>query len=583
MAPFEKTPSSPVRLSFLVAALLTAAVAIGSALWSTALAQPRVDCSTPRRAVETLFAFQQPGYEDLRKAASCLERNGDSSEELSLAAQYLREAYATHGLYVRASELSDDPHYRSAISGEAAIAPHPERPDIVVARGADGKWRFTRASIERARSLGERQRHMLEQLGKKLPPALQGTLFGVQTWQYLALLAVLLFAMVARKIIAFVIANRIARMADRLGQAWASHTIAAFASPGATILMAGMLRIAYPTMGLPVHAAHAMAIVARVLVVVSIVWTSYRMVDVLAARMAKRAEQTDSKLDDQLVPLVQRMLKIVVVAAGGVFILQNLDIDVGSLLAGLGIGGLAFALAAKDTVANFFGSVMIFVDKPFQIGDWIRMGDHEGVIEEVGFRSTRVRTFYNSLITVPNAKFTESAIDNLGRRQYRRVNVTLNLTYGTTPEQMQAFVEGTRAIIRANEYTRKDYYEVHMSGFGAHSLDVMVYFFLCVDSWSSELRERHRVFLEIMRLAKDLKVSFAFPTQTLHVDYKEAPSEQPDAPLSTASMGDVVRAFAPGGTSAMPEGPRLTDGYYATPQAAGNRPSPAHSLQKAER
>ena len=193
-------------------------------------------------------------------------------------------------------------------------------------------------------------------------------------------------------------------------------------------------------------------------------------------------------------------------------------VELRALLTGLGIGGLAFALAAKETLANFFGSVMIFVDRPFQIGDWIVVNGAEGIVEEVGFRSTRIRTFYNSVISVPNAVFTDAKIDNYGQREYRRTVCTLNLTYDTTPEQIQAFCEGIRAIIIANAHTRKDYYEVHMSGFGAHSLDVMVYFFFKVDSWTAELRERHNVYLEIMRLAGDLGVCFAFPTQTLHVD-----------------------------------------------------------------
>jgi small-conductance mechanosensitive channel len=128
-----------------------------------------------------------------------------------------------------------------------------------------------------------------------------------------------------------------------------------------------------------------------------------------------------------------------VIVAGALFSLQNFDVDVGSVLAGLGIGGLAVALAAKDTIANFFGSVMIFVDQPFQVGDAIVVKGVEGTVEEVGFRSTRIRTPHNSQVSVPNAAFTEVEIDNYGRRRFRRVAATLALTYDTTPEQVQAF------------------------------------------------------------------------------------------------------------------------------------------------
>jgi MscS family membrane protein len=409
-----------------------------------------------------------------------------------------------------------------------------------------------------------------EQLVQALPSSLRSSLFDVEYWQYLALLLLVVLGLVARKIIQVVVASRVRKLADQFGQRWAIKLADVFASPGATLVMAGMLRLAYPRLELPDQAEQVLAVVVRMLVAVSIVWALYRLVDVLAERMAARAAQTDSKLDDQLVPLVRKSLKVITVIAGVLFILQNLDVNVGALLAGLGIGGVAVALAAKDTIANFFGSVTIFVDRPFQIGDWVVVEGCEGIVEEVGFRSTRIRTFYNSLVTLPNAKFTEAKIDNYGARTYRRTYVTLNLTYDTTPEQMQAFVEGIRAIVQANPYTRKDYYEIHMSGFGAHSLDVMVYVFFRVANWSAELRERHNVFLEIMRLARQLGVTFAFPTQTLHLESVASPGAQRTItpPQPNEQLAELVRAFGPGGQQARPAGPCITDGYYASAAAA---------------
>jgi MscS family membrane protein len=191
---------------------------------------------------------------------------------------------------------------------------------------------------------------------------------------------------------------------------------------------------------------------------------------------------------------------------------------VGSLLAGLGLGGLAIALAAKDTIANFFGSIMIFIDKPFQIGDWVVIGSTEGIIEEVGFRTTRVRTFYNSLVTVPNAKVVDTAVDNYGARRYRRYHTTLSLTYDTPPEKLQAFLEAVRALIAGMPHMRKDYYLVEFKDFGESSLEVMLYCFMVVNDWSEEMRTRTQLNLEILRLGRELGVSFAFPTRTLHLE-----------------------------------------------------------------
>lgn len=411
-----------------------------------------------------------------------------------------------------------------------------------------------------------------ERLAHGVPESFRGKLFGVAIWQYLALFLIFILALVVRKVIQAIVTSRVRHLFE--DHPWVRRLVDVFASPGASLAMAIMLRLFYPELGLPATAAMVVGIAVRVLVVVSIVWAAYRLVDVLSERMMEKAEKTESKLDDQLVPLVRKSLKVFTVVAGVLFILQNLNINVGSLLAGLGIGGVAVALAAKDTIANFFGSVMIFIDRPFQIGDSVSVSGVQGIVEEVGFRSTRIRTFYNSLVTVPNAKFTEANIDNYGVREYRRTTFTLNLTYDTTPEQMQAFVEGVRAIIQANEHTRKDYYEVHMSAFGASSLDVMVYFFFKVDSWSEELRQRHNVMLEIMRLARDLGVSFAFPTRTLQVEQLAAPGtprEVPE-PLSEAGLAEVVDAFAADGKRSRPSGPQISSGYLAVsapaPQSA---------------
>jgi MscS family membrane protein len=290
----------------------------------------------------------------------------------------------------------------------------------------------------------------------------------------------------------------------------------------------------------------------------------YRLVDLFTAWLDQKAQQTATKLDDQLVPLARRALKIFIVSIGTVFVLQNLNYDVASLVAGLGIGGLAFALAAKDTIANLFGSATIFASRPFQIGDWVVIGGStEGVVESVGFRSTRVRTFYNSLISIPNAKVADAVVDNYGAREVRRMKMTLGLTYDTTTEQMQAFVEGIRAILKANTFIKQDGFEVHFNSFGDSSLNVLVYSFLRVPDWTTELKEKHNLMLEFMRLAESLGVSFAFPTQTLHVDtLAQQADNEAQAVLTDDKLKELVEAFGPGGAESRPGGPKLTHGFF---------------------
>lgn len=543
-------------------------------LWLAALlcfvtpaqAAPPAGCGSPRAAVESVFYWLELGHFDATRAAECLDSSGRSARQLEVAAQQIRTVFADRRLRVDFERLSEEADWTHPVTGRAEIAPHPDLPSVIVRRAGDGRWHWPRSTLDRINALDEEKALISDELLARLPDWMRSDLFGLEVWQFLALSSLFIFGLVIRKVIQFVVKRRVSKLVERLGREGAANLVSTFASPGATLVMAAVLRMVYPQLRLPYGAIVALNLAVRMMVAVSLVWAAYRFVDVIAGVMSAKAAKTESKLDDQLVPLVRKALKIVTVIAGVLSILQNLNVNVASLLAGLGIGGVAVALAAKDTVANFFGSVMIFIDRPFQIGDWVSVAGVEGIVEEVGFRSTRVRTFYNSLVTIPNAKFTEASIDNYGRRQYRRTYVTLRLTYDTTPEQMQAFVEGIRAVIQANPHTRKDYYEVHMSGFGPDALEVMVYFFFRVPTWSDELRERHNVYLEILRLAKELGVEFALPTRTLHIETAAVPGAPRETapPKSEERLAEICRSFGPEGALSRPSGPKVTDGFFAT-------------------
>jgi MscS family membrane protein len=184
----------------------------------------------------------------------------------------------------------------------------------------------------------------------------------------------------------------------------------------------------------------------------------------------------------------------------------------------MGIAGLGVSLAAKDTISNLFGSLTVLLDRPFRIGDWVNIDNGiEGTVEEVGLRSCRIRTFYNSLITIPNGMLTNAHIDNYGMRQFRRYSTNLGVQYDTPVEKIEAFCEGIREIIRKHPHTRKDYYHVYLNGLGASSLNILLYVFFITPDWADELKERHRLIMDILRLGKEMGIQFAFPTQTLHM------------------------------------------------------------------
>lgn len=252
-------------------------------------------------------------------------------------------------------------------------------------------------------------------------------------------------------------------------------------------------------------------------------WLMLRIVDVLTTVLRNWAQKTDSALDDQLVPLVSKASKVAVGILAALLVLQNMGYSVSGLIAGLGVGGLAVALAAQKTLADLFGSIMLLVDRPFTVGDWVKSPDGavEGVVEEVGFRSTRIRTFEKTLVHVPNSRLAEFIIDNMDRRPARRVWITVGLTYRSTSEQMSAAVSAIRGILERHEGVDQAFYLVRFTDFGQSSLDIMVYYFSKSTVWDIYLSVREDVNLKIMDALEQLNLEIAFPTRTVHLAQDE--------------------------------------------------------------
>jgi MscS family membrane protein len=241
------------------------------------------------------------------------------------------------------------------------------------------------------------------------------------------------------------------------------------------------------------------------------------MIDLLDTWLGRWAEKTESVLDDHLLPFVRKSLKIFVILMAIIMIIQNLGYSISGLLASLGIGGLAVALAAKDTLANVFGSMMIILDRPFKIGDWIKAGDMEGTIEEIGFRSTKIRTFAKTLITVPNSIIANLPLNNFSRMPKRRIKLSIGVTYDTSAAQMNTAVEKIRALIRSHPAIDQEFFLVNFTDFGASSLDIMVYCFTKTTAWGEYLDARQDLSLKIMELIEGMGLEIAFPSQTIYL------------------------------------------------------------------
>jgi MscS family membrane protein len=248
-----------------------------------------------------------------------------------------------------------------------------------------------------------------------------------------------------------------------------------------------------------------------------ITWTAFRLVDAGAVVLSEMSERTESKVDDQLVPLVRKGAKIFVGSLAFVLVAQNLGYSVSGLLAGLGIGGLALAMAAKDTLANLFGSLMILLDRPFHVGDAITFSGGEGVVEEIGMRSTRVRTPARTVISVPNQNLANATVENQSEMPRRRVKFTLAVTCDATAAQMQELVGRIEELLTTDDEVDAEQMMVRFTDFGASSLDVMVQYFTVTTEVPLHLAVRQKINLAIMRMIEDMGLRLALPTRTVHL------------------------------------------------------------------
>lgn len=341
---------------------------------------------------------------------------------------------------------------------------------------------------------------------------------GLKKWQWLGILIAIILGFLLKFLIELGIRG-FRYVSSYISSQWQNRVVASIEKPLGLFAATAFWYFSLLFLKIEGLAFNLLNAAIQVSLGVAIIWLCYKLISVGAEFFAQLAERTESPLDDQLVPFAERTLKVTVAVLGILMVMQNMGINVFSLLAGLGLGGLAFALAAKDTAANLFGSIMILVDRPFKIGDWVLVEGVEGTVEEIGFRSTRVRTFYDSLITLPNSVMATAKIDNMGERQYRRTIEKLGVTYDTPPEKLQSFIEGIKEILLTNKLVRKDYFNVAFSGYKDFYLEVLVHFFLITDSYQEELYCKQDIFFEIYRLADKLGVEFAFPTQTLHLQH----------------------------------------------------------------
>ncbi len=255
------------------------------------------------------------------------------------------------------------------------------------------------------------------------------------------------------------------------------------------------------------------------MIVYTVFWAILSITEALRGLIYNITAKFNQDLSKEMGNFILTILKILIGGIGIGAMLKVWGVNVTALVASLGLGGLAFALAAKDTASNLFGSFALLADKSIRIGEWVKIGSVEGVVEDVGMRTTKIRSFQKSLITVPNQVVANTPIENFSRRGIRRIKMTIGLTYGTTSEQITRIIADIKSMLQEHEgIAQNESLMVNFNDFGDSSLNIFIYTFAHTANWAKYLDIREDIHLKIMKIVEENGSSFAFPSQSVYVE-----------------------------------------------------------------
>jgi len=272
----------------------------------------------------------------------------------------------------------------------------------------------------------------------------------------------------------------------------------------------------------------------RTFVIVAFALIIYRLIDSAVYSRSRLLDFTGITLEERLIPFVRTGLQLLVLAIALVIIIQVWGYDVTGLIAGLGLGGLALSLAAQDTLANLFGFTALVGDRPFVVGDYVKTKDVEGLIEQVGLRSSRVRQLNQAVVTVPNSMLAASAILNWSRLTKRQLDMTINISYESDADSVQLLLEAIRQYLAQRETVETDSIIVYLINFGTTSMEVLIRCYITLGDWKEFTAEKETILLEILRIVNRLGLHIAFPRSALYIEDLRDDMNLSEQPLSSA-------------------------------------------------
>lgn len=356
------------------------------------------------------------------------------------------------------------------------------------------------------------------------------SVYGVAAWQWVALPIAFGLSMLTGALLSAIFVRLASPIAKRTATTWDDELLVALRGPATLFLGTTAFWSVEPAIALRRAASEVLGRGVDALLVVSLLWGLFGLLDVLADRVGRRIAKAGDAKDRggalSLVAITTKAAKVLLVIFGFIVVLGQLGLKVSGIIAGLGIGGIAVALASQKTLENLFGSFTIGVDRPLHIGDFVKVDDLVGTVEQVGLRSTRFRTLDRTLVTMPNGRLSEMRIENYSVRDRLRLYQKFGLAYSTSPAVVRRIVEEMRGFLAERPSIYPDAIHVNFVGLGDSTLTIEVMAWVETREWTEFLTWREETLLGLMEIVEKNGASFAFPTQTIHM----APHPSPVQP-----------------------------------------------------
>ena len=360
-------------------------------------------------------------------------------------------------------------------------------------------------------------KNQAQEVAGYLPAWMHSKIFNVKIWQIIAAFLFILLGLILRKINNYIFIHRKGFLIGKIPVT--KQIIEAVSRPLGTLW--AFLGLAVALSIIPVDETSILKKLESHFLLIGfaiiILWSLFKIIDVLIAYLKVYTQTTKTTLDDQLLPLFKKTAKVLAFIIIFIWVAQSLNYKVSTLIAGLGLGGFAIALGLQDTLANLFASIFILFDRPFKIGDRIQVEGVDGIVEEIGMRSTRIRTLSKTLASIPNKTVAGTKIDNFTEMTKRKVKQTIGVTYDTTADQMEQAVTEIKELILNNDDIDKDFILVRFTDFGDSSLNISVIYFTKTIEYDGYLAVKEKINLGIMRKIDELGLSIAFPSRTVYL------------------------------------------------------------------